>query len=63
MFLRQYNRGVLKQETVLRVADNDLRAHELKKSSKARKAEKAAAAQVHFLTLIMSLMGDRGVQT
>lgn len=48
MFLRNYSRGVLKRETVLRVAENDLRAHELKKSSKMRKAEKVAAAQVHI---------------
>ena len=46
MFLRNYSRGVLKRETVLRVAENDLRAHELKKSSKMRKAEKVAAVQV-----------------
>ena len=48
LFLRHYSRGVLKRETVLRVAENDLRAHELKKSAKMRKAEKVAAAQVRL---------------
>ena len=49
MFLRHYQRGVLVKETVLRVAEQDLRRQELKSKPKMRRAEKHAAVQVCFV--------------
>ena len=46
MFLRLYNHGTLQKETVLRVAEQDLRRQELKDKPKMRRAEKHAAVQV-----------------
>ena len=47
MFLRHYQRGLLQKETVLSVAEQDLRRQELKAKPKMRRAEKHAAVQVH----------------
>lgn len=46
IFLRKYDRGVLKAETVLRVADYDLRRAEVKGSGRARTAEKRTPIKV-----------------
>ena len=46
MFLRHYSHGTLQKETVLRVAEQDLRRQELKDKPKMRRAEKHAAVQV-----------------
>ena len=48
MFLRHYSHGTLQKETVLRVAEQDLRRQELKDKPKMRRAEKHAAVQVRL---------------
>ena len=48
MFLRFYRHGVLVKETVLRVAEQDLRRQELKSNPRMRRAEKHTAVQVRI---------------
>ena len=46
MFMREYQHGELKKETVLRVKDYDYHRKELKRDVRARRHEKRQAARV-----------------